>query len=279
LDNQIQIACEPKPALMEAEVVLVACPVAGLAETAKTLGESLESAWRAHTFLTLCKGWESETSLPPPSFLKTRLPECLVGVLSGPNNAMEVAEGKPAAIVLATENNPHANAIQQAISNENLRVYTSADVKGVSLGGALKNIYAIGAGICAGLRLGDNATAAFLTRALHEMVRLGTTLGGQVESFHGLSGFGDLIATSTGPWSRNRTFGEEIGKGATIESLFEDRCTVVEGYKATNTFLLICQEKGIDAPILEETHGILYGGKSPAVALRNLMTRNLRAES
>ena len=111
------------------------------------------------------------------------------------------------------------------------------------------------------------------------MVRLGTALGGQVESFHGLSGFGDLIATSTGPWSRNRTFGEDIGKGSTVESLLEDRCTVVEGHKATDTFLHICREKAIDAPILEETHGILYGGKSPAVALRNLMTRDLRAES
>jgi len=279
LDHEIQIACEPAPALMEAEVVLAACPVAGLAGLADTIQTALPSAWRAHTFLTLCKGWEANSSLPPPTFLKNKLPEHQVGVLSGPNNALEVANGKPAAIVLATQDNPHAVAIQQAISDKNLRVYTSTDVEGVSLGGALKNIYAIGAGICSGLGLGDNATAAFLTRALHEMVRLGTVLGGSTESFYGLSGFGDLVATSTGDWSRNRTFGAEIGRGAKVADLLKDRHTVVEGYKATETFHRICQEKNIDAPILSETHGILQGGKPPAESLLNLMTRDLRSES
>ncbi len=279
LEHEIQIACEPLPALMEAEVVLAACPVAGLAEIAGTLQRALPSAWRAHTFLTLCKGWEATSSLPPPAYLKSQLPEHHVGVLSGPNNALEVASGKPAAIVLATQDNPNAATIQKAISDDKLRVYTSADVAGVSLGGALKNIYAIGAGICTGLGLGDNATAAFLTRALHEMVRLGSALGGRTESFYGLSGFGDLVATSTGDWSRNRTFGIDIGKGAAVDRLLRDRRTVVEGYKATDTFHRICLEKGIDTPILAETHGILHGGKPPAAALTNLMTRDLRAES
>ncbi|MBT3469973.1 MAG: NAD(P)-dependent glycerol-3-phosphate dehydrogenase [Opitutae bacterium] len=279
LGNQIQIASEPKPALMESEVILVACPVAGLKELGQTLSKSLDSAWRAHTFLTLCKGWEAENSLPPPNYLKTQLQEHHVGVLSGPNNALEIANGKPAAIVLATQENPNAKAIQLALSNESLRVYTSNDVEGVSLGGALKNIYAIGAGICSGLDLGDNAIAAFLTRALNEMVRLGTALGGQPETFYGLSGFGDLIATSTGPWSRNRTFGNEIGKGIAVETLLKDRRTVVEGYKATHTFHGICQAQGIDAPILKETHGILFDGRPPATALQKLMNRDLKAES
>ena len=279
LENQIQIVCEPKPALMESEVILVACPVAGLTELGQTLSNSLDSAWRAHTFLTLCKGWEAENSLPPPTYLKSQLPGHHIGVLSGPNNAREIANGKPAAIVLATQENPQAKAIQLALSNENLRVYTSTDVEGVSLGGALKNIYAIGAGICSGLELGDNAIAAFLTRALNEMVRLGTALGGQPETFYGLSGFGDLIATSTGPWSRNRTFGNELGKGVAVENLLKDRCTVVEGYKATQTFHGICQARGIDAPILKETHGVLFDGRPPATALRKLMNRDLKAES
>ncbi len=278
LDNELQIACEIKPALMEAEVILVACPVAGLPDISGQISDCLESAWRAHTFLTLCKGWESGSSMPPPAYIKQVLPEQHVGILSGPNNAREIAEGKPAAIVLATRENPHAKQIQQAISDQSLRVYTSTDVEGVSLGGALKNIYAIGSGICTGLGLGDNATAAFLTRALNEMVRVGSMLGGQRESIYGLSGFGDLIATSTGNWSRNRTFGVNIGEGSQIKTLLQNRHTVVEGYKATETFFRICRENGLEAPILQETHGILYDGKSPDTALHNLMTRDLKAE-
>ncbi len=279
LEQEIQISCETMPALMEAEVVLIACPVAGLNAIANSINEVLPSAWRAHTFLTLCKGWEADSSLPPPSFMKRHLKDHQIGVLSGPNNAMEVAEGKPAAIVLATDKNSSATSIQKAISDEKLRVYTSNDVTGVSLGGALKNIYAIGAGICVGLGLGDNATAAFLTRALHEMVKIGAKLGGRVESFYGLSGFGDLIATSTGNWSRNRTFGVEIGKGNSVEKLLLDRRTVVEGFNATETFHQICKQKKIESPILEETFGILHEGKSPSNALHKLMTRNLRDES
>jgi glycerol-3-phosphate dehydrogenase (NAD(P)+) len=159
-----------------------------------------------------------------------------------------------------------------------LRVYTCDDVPGVEYGGSLKNIYAIAAGCCDGLKLGDNAKAALLTRALAEMVRVGAALGARVETFYGLSGFGDLVATCHGTWSRNREFGEQIGAGRSIELLLADRKSVVEGYRTTEAFAELCSTRKIDAPILFETHAILFNGKAPAAALSSLMTRVLKCE-
>jgi len=168
--------------------------------------------------------------------------------------------------------------VQAAISGPTLRVYTSGDLAGVEFGGCLKNIYAIAAGCCDGLKLGDNTKAALLTRALAEMVRVGTALGARAETFYGLSGFGDLVATCHGGWSRNREFGLRLGEGATVASLLEHRKTVVEGHKTAESFAELCAGKGIDAPILREVHAILFTGKQPAAALSALMTRGLKRE-
>jgi glycerol-3-phosphate dehydrogenase (NAD(P)+) len=276
----LQVAAETKPALLEAEVILLACPIAGLPETTQKLLEALLSAKQAHTTLTLCKGWEPHENLSPAAYIRKKLPAGHhTGVLSGPNNAQEVAAGKPAAILLAHDDeNPHTKQIQRTISSPAFRVYTSTDVQGVSLAAALKNIYAIGAGICAGLQLGDNAVAALLTRSLHEMQRLLITLGGDPKTLYGLSGFGDLVATSTGTWSRNRTLGYNIGQGQSAKELLQGQKTVTEGYKTTDTFRKLCIEKHIEAPILGELHAILHEGKPPARALHDLMTRNLTTE-
>jgi glycerol-3-phosphate dehydrogenase (NAD(P)+) len=279
LPLDLQISAEAKPALLEAEVILMACPIVGLPQTTQTLLQGLATANQAHTTLTLCKGWEPHENISPVEYLSRHLPSNhYTGALSGPNNAQEIAQGKPAAILLAHQNNPHAEEIQKTLSSPTLRVYTSTDVQGVSLAAALKNVYAIGAGICAGLDLGDNATAAYLTRALHEMQKLLTTLGGDTKTLYGLSGFGDLVATSTGKWSRNRTFGYKIGQGNQPEQLLKNKSTVTEGYKTTETFHNLCQQKAIDAPILEQLYCILHQDKPPAQALRDLMTRNLTTE-
>jgi glycerol-3-phosphate dehydrogenase (NAD(P)+) len=279
LPADLQIASEPKPALLEAEVILLACPIAGLPETTQSLLKALPTANLAHTTLTLCKGWEPTENVSPTQYIATRLPDGhFSGALSGPNNAQEIAQGKPAAMLLAHDNNPHAIRIQETLSSPTLRVYTTTDIQGVSLAAALKNIYAIGAGICAGLQLGDNATAAYLTRALHEMQKILTTFGGQRETLYGLSGFGDLVATSTGSWSRNRTLGYNIGKGEKPDVLVKTQNTVTEGYKTTDTFHNLCQKKEIDAPILSQLYSILHQNKPPAQALHDLMTRNLTTE-
>jgi glycerol-3-phosphate dehydrogenase (NAD(P)+) len=181
-------------------------------------------------------------------------------------------------VLAAAAGAPALQEIQAAISGERLRVYTSDDLAGVEYGGSLKNIYAIAAGCCDGLKLGDNSRAALLTRALAEMVRVGVALGARAETFYGLSGFGDLVATCHGAWSRNRQFGYQIGEGRTVAELMAHRKTVVEGYKTTESFHGLCLERKIDAPILREMHAILYEGKAPASAIKALMTRGLKRE-
>jgi glycerol-3-phosphate dehydrogenase (NAD(P)+) len=207
-------------------------------------------------------------------------PDVPAGALTGPTNAAEVARGLPAAMVLGAGRDAQAwlADVQAALSGPTLRVYTSDDLAGVEYGGCLKNIYAIAAGCAAGLGLGDNANAALLTRALAEMVRVGAALGARPETFYGLSGFGDLVATCHGAWSRNREFGQRIGEGRSAAELIAHRKTVVEGYRTTESFHGLCVERKIDAPILREMHAILFEGKAPALALHTLMLRGLKRE-
>ncbi len=280
LDANLQIASELKPAIMEAEAVLFACPSQGILYWCSQLKSAFSSAKRLRYLVTLCKGLEQSTLQYPVDLVQEQLPGYQYGVLSGPNYAREVAEGQPTATVLAM-NAPEEEVfpLQQAINGSNLRVYRSEDVRGVELGGCLKNIYAIGAGLCDGLELGDNAKAAFLTRSLREMVRVGMHLGGEQETFYGLSGFGDLIATCEGSWSRNRTFGEAIARGRSASSLIAHRKTVVEGYWATACFSIKCRKEGIEAPILNEVYSILYEAKNPIDVVKALMARPPKPEN
>ena len=205
--------------------------------------------------------------------------ETSVGYLTGPTYAREVAEGKPAAVVLATlGEKSFASKVQSAVSSPTLRSYRSEDLIGAGIGGCLKNVYAIACGILDGLELGDNARAALLTRSLHEMIELGEALGGQRETFYGLSGFGDLVATCTGDWSRNRTLGLRIGKGEDPATIVSEGRSVVEGYSASECFHSLCKEKKLNAPILSEVRAILYEGKSSQEALFSLMNRDLKHE-
>jgi glycerol-3-phosphate dehydrogenase (NAD(P)+) len=279
LPAELRIEADLGAALRDTEVVLLACPSQALRETCTRLRERLSST--APKFVvSLAKGLELQTHERPSQVITEVLATTTAASLTGPTNAAEVARGLPAAMVLAASQADASLAtLQAALSNSKLRVYTSDDLAGVEFGGCLKNIYAIAAGCCDGLRLGDNTKAAMLTRALAEMVRVGTALGARAETFYGLSGFGDLVATCHGGWSRNRQFGEQIGAGRSVAQLMDQRKTVVEGYKTTQSFHGLCVERRIDAPIMREVHAILFEGKSPASALTALMTRELKPEA
>lgn len=279
LPPSLQIGHELAPVLMEAEVILLACPSQALRETCERVRESLALATQLRLIVSLAKGLELGTHLRPTEVISAVLPRYPAGALTGPTNAAEVARGMPAAMVLAAGRiDAFLTEVQAAFSGPTLRIYTSDDVAGVEFGGCLKNIYAVAAGCCDGLKLGDNARAALLTRALAEMVRVGTALGARPETFYGLSGFGDLVATCHGAWSRNRQFGQQIGEGRSVAELLAGRKTVVEGYKTTDSFAGLCAERGLDAPILREMQAMLFAAKPPGAVLASLMGRELKRE-
>lgn len=278
LPGELKITADLSSGLAGSDVVLLACPSQALRETTLRIVGNLGASSPA-MLVSLAKGLELVTHLRPSEVMAARFIKGQVGSLTGPTNAAEVGLGRPSAMVLAVSGNGEGlQHVQAAISGPTLRVYTSDDLAGVEFGGCLKNIYAIAAGCSDGLRLGDNAKAALLTRALAEMVRVGTGLGARAETFYGLSGFGDLVATCHGEWSRNRQFGEQLGRGKPVAELLAHRKTVVEGYKTAEAFGGLCAQRGIDAPILREMQAILFEGKAPAKALASLMTRGLKAE-
>lgn len=280
LPFELRIAAEWTPALAGADVVFLACPAQAMRETMLRVRAALEGVPAPRLFVSLAKGLEMGTHLRPCEVIRAVLPGVQAGVLTGPTNAGEVARGLPGAMVLAgARAAAQWGEVQSAISSSTLRVYTTDDVAGAEYGGALKNIYAIAAGCCDGLGLGDNAKAAMLTRALAEMVRVGTALGARVETFYGLSGFGDLVATCHGGWSRNREFGQRIGEGGRAADLIAHRRTVVEGYATTESFAGLCGDRGIEAPILAQVRAILFEDRRPAEALAALMMRGLKEES
>jgi len=275
----VAVTADLAAGLAGADVVLLACPAQTLRPTSGHVRAALGPA-RPRLVISLAKGLELGSHMRPSQAIAEQLPGIMVGALSGPTNAAEVARGLPAAMVLAAVGDEAViHDIQSAISGPTLRVYTTDDLPGVEYGGSLKNVYAIAAGCCEGLGLGDNAKAALLTRAVAEMVKVGCSLGARRETFYGLSGFGDLVATCHGPWSRNREFGQRIGEGRAIAELLAGRKTIVEGYETTRSLAGLCAAKGIEAPILGEMNAILFKGRRPADAISALMMRELKRET
>jgi glycerol-3-phosphate dehydrogenase (NAD(P)+) len=199
-------------------------------------------------------------------------------VLSGPSFASEVVEGQPTAVALGCADAELADRVQALFSTETFRVYVNADVTGVELGGAVKNIMAIASGISDGLGFGQNARAALITRGLAEMSRLGAAMGASPATFMGLSGLGDLVLTCTGDLSRNRRVGLAIGRGQTLGEVLGGMHNVAEGVKTTEAVHALGRKLGIELPITGQVHAVLFEGKSPAEAVRELMTRPLREE-
>lgn len=201
-----------------------------------------------------------------------------IAVLSGPSFAKEVAVAHPTAVVVASEDNAVAKEIQHLISGSYLRAYTSEDVLGVEIAGALKNVVAIAAGISDGLQFGDNSRAALITRGLAEITRLGITLGAKRETFAGLTGVGDLVLTCTGQLSRNHYVGYEIGQGKRLDEVVSNMRMVAEGVTTTLSGHQLAQRENVEMPIHEQAYLILYKNKDPRTALQNLMARKLKNE-
>jgi glycerol-3-phosphate dehydrogenase (NAD(P)+) len=199
--------------------------------------------------------------------------------LSGPNLADEVAAKKLGASVVACHDQELAKTFQECFSNNYFRVYRQDDRTGVELGGTLKNIYAIGAGIVEGLDLGDNARAGYLTRSLHELVRLGTALGGKAQTFYGLAGLGDLIATTSSPLSRNHKLGQAIARGQTLKDIISSSKMVVEGVETAKIAAAWGKKLTLPLPITEELCRVLFDNSSPQIAAKNLMSRSLKSEN
>lgn len=229
------------------------------------------------TVVITSKGIEEGTALTGSGILKEAGIERLT-VLSGPSFAREVATGLPCAVVAASADPEAAKETQEAFSTSAFRVYTKDDVIGAELGGALKNVVALAAGISDGLGLGYNARAALITRGLAEIARLGVKMGARSETFSGLSGLGDLVLTCTGDLSRNRTVGQRIGSGETLDDIVSSMNMVAEGVRTAKGALLLSETYGVEMPIAEEVNKVLYQGKGPKEAVMDLMTRELKKE-
>ena len=262
-------------ALAGADIVCAAAP-------AQHLRGVLQSARRALVpgaiMSVASKGIERDTLALMSEVVAEEAPDHAVVALSGPSFAAEVAARQPTAIVAASVDIMAAEAVQEAFSNAHLRVYTHDDVIGVELGGSLKNVMAVAAGIVEGVGLGFNSRAALITRGLAEMTRLGTALGAQPATFAGLAGLGDLVLTCTGSLSRNRAVGMAIGHGATLEEALAGKETVAEGVVTARSALALATREGVEMPIVEMVHRILFDGHPARSAVVELMARELRSE-
>ena len=224
------------------------------------------------------KGFESDTLSTLDEIIEEELPHNPIAVFSGPSHAEEVSHAVPTAMVLASKNNKVLLEIQELLMNENMRVYLSNDIKGVELGGALKNIIAFCAGILVGMNLGDNSFAALITRGLTEIARLGEALGGKPETFYGLSGLGDLIVTCSSKYSRNRKAGMLVGEGKSIEEVRKEVGMTIESIDNIDVAYKLKNMYGIEMPIVEAVYDVLYNGLEPRLAVKNLMTRDKKFE-
>jgi glycerol-3-phosphate dehydrogenase (NAD(P)+) len=267
-------------ALSDAEIVVSAMP----SQHCRRLFQDIAAHLHPETLvISATKGLEQRTFLRMTevicSITSERGIRCRVGALSGPTFAAEVARGDPTAITIASSNAELAATVQREFSDQAFRVYSNDDVVGVELGGALKNIIAIAAGVCHGLGLGHNSVAALITRGLAEITRLAVACGGRAETMSGLAGLGDLVLTCTGALSRNRSVGVELGGGRKLPEIVSGmHGMVAEGIFTTQAALQLAHTHGVEMPITEQMHAILNQGKSPRDAIADLMSRSSKSE-
>lgn len=274
--EQLEVTIDLEAALSGAEVVLIVVPSHAFRETLQRLADAKTSvenlAWAT-------KGFETSSGLLPHQVAEDVLGSSIpTAVLSGPTFAAEVGIGLPSAMVIASADETYAMRLAESITTGNFRAYTSSDITGVEVGGATKNVLAIGAGISDGLGFGANTRVALITRGLSEMTRLGVALGAKKDTFMGLSGMGDLVLTCTDDQSRNRRFGLALGKGADIEQARQAIGQVVEGYYAAQAVHKVTQRLQLDMPIVEEIYKVVYEGDSPQDAVVALMSRPITPE-
>jgi glycerol-3-phosphate dehydrogenase (NAD(P)+) len=273
--STLAIEADLEKAVGSADLVIVATSTAGLRPVAGAIARIAESP----RLLWACKGFESGSRRLAHEIVSEALPRALqVGALSGPSFAQEVAQGLPTALVLASRDREFASATLSSLNSPRLRLYSSADVTGVELGGAVKNVIAIAAGISDGLGLGRNARAALVTRGLAELVRLGVAAGGQAETFMGLAGVGDLVLTCTGDLSRNREVGVLLARGQSLENVLQTLGHVAEGVHSAAAVRDLARDYDVEMPITSAVCDVLFAAEPPDAAVRRLLSRDPKAE-
>lgn len=276
--DSLSVTSEPESALRQSSLVIIAVPSDRMRENVQRIESHLQPG---AIILSATKGLELPTAQRMSQVLEDELPANLhsgICVLSGPNLAKEIVQGKLASTVIASQNPDAAQTAQAALMSNNFRVYTSRDVLGVELAGALKNIVALGAGIGDGMEAGENAKAAFLTRGLAEMTRLGVAAGADPMTFAGLAGIGDVVATCSSRLSRNRYVGEQLTRGQSWANIRASMDNVAEGVNATQAALVLAKELDVEMPIAEMASRVLFDGLPPHQAMAELMSRPARSE-
>jgi glycerol-3-phosphate dehydrogenase (NAD(P)+) len=259
-----------------ADLIVFVTPSVALREVAGKLQPKLKN--KAATLMSCTKGIEYGTGMRMSEVLAQSFPLHTIAVLSGPNLAVEVAHGLPSATVLGCRDEKLAEELQSSLGSSKFRVYTSNEVVAIELGGALKNIFAIPAGVSDGFGFGDNSKAALVTRSLAELIRLGVAMGGDGRTFQGLSGAGDLIATCFSRHSRNRQLGEQLGRGQPLEEITHRMKTVAEGIPTARSAFKCARKLGIETPIIDQVYAVLHEGKPPAKAMQELLGRDQKSE-
>ena len=267
--SDIRVATEDK------DIIVMVTPSNAISKTAEAMCPYVKDG---AVIVCASKGFDSQTQKTLTETIKDKIPKACVAALSGPSHAEEVAKKMPTTLVAASEDIKISEMLQEIFMTDYLRIYTNDDVLGVEIGGALKNIIALCAGICDGLGLGDNAKAALMTRGISEIARLGAAMGAKVSTFAGLTGIGDLIVTCTSMHSRNRRAGILIGKGKTAEEAMREVDMVVEGVYATKEAYKLAKKYNVEMPITQEVYSVLFEGKPVKSTVYDLMTRGKKNE-
>jgi glycerol-3-phosphate dehydrogenase (NAD(P)+) len=276
IPEAIEVSSCARDAAQEAELLVVAIPTAFLRAALTALAKDLPPGCPV---VSVVKGIENGTFARPTEIIAQVLGPRPVVTMCGPSHAEEFARRLPASVVVAGPDSDLLTAVQQLFTTDRFRVYTNRDILGVEIAGALKNVVAIAAGICDGLRYGDNAKAALLTRGIVEITRFGTALGAEAETFSGLAGIGDLITTCYSGFGRNRRVGMRLGEGLSLEAILAQMTGVAEGVTTCRSVYELALKRQIDMPITTEVYRVLFEGKSPEAATQSLMMRPPRAES
>ncbi|MFQ5824510.1 MAG: NAD(P)H-dependent glycerol-3-phosphate dehydrogenase [bacterium] len=274
IPNEINFEPDLNNIVQEKDSVIIAVP----SHAVRSVINEFEISKEDTVIISVAKGIENDTLLRVSEILMEKFDENNITVLSGPSHAEEVSKAIPTAVVCASKYLKTAKWVQQAFMAPTFRVYMHSDVIGVEIGGALKNIIAVAAGIIDGVGAGDNTKAALITRGLAEITRLGTKLGAKSLTFAGLSGMGDLIVTCMSRYSRNRYLGEQIGKGKKLDEVLSEMVMVAEGVKTTRSAYELAAKHHVEVPIITEAYNVLFQNKDPKQAVFDLMTRAAKIE-
>ena len=276
LPDNISYTASLEEAAKDAEIIVMVTPSQAIKKTAELLAPNVMPGT---IIVTASKGLEQETQKRLSEVVSEAIPQAKIAVMSGPSHAEEVGRELPTTNVIASQDIMVSQYLQDIFMCDTFRVYTGQDMVGVELGGALKNVIALCAGVTDGLGLGDNAKAALMTRGMAEITRLGVAMGADPLTFLGLSGMGDLIVTCTSMHSRNRRAGILIGQGMSPEQAVEEVKMVVEGFYTTKAAYLLAKKMNIEMPIVEQAYGVLFEGKDPKIAVMSLMVRGKKHET